>query len=34
MLEDKNINEFMIHLYENTYGEAINKIEIFLKYPI
>lgn len=34
MLEDKNINELMIHLYENTYSEAIDKIEIFLKYPI
>ena len=32
--KDKNLNEFVNYLYENTYGESINKIEVFLKYPI
>ena len=32
--KDKNLKEFINYLYENTYGESINKIEAFLKYPI
>jgi hypothetical protein len=34
LLENKSTNELITYLYENTYYETIDKIEIFLKYPI
>jgi hypothetical protein len=34
IVENKSINEFIFFIYENTYGETIKKLEIFLKYPI